>query len=74
MPYVMDLQELNENHAVVVGGKAANLGRLAAIDGVSVPAGFCLTTEAFDRFMHNGGPERDHGFLPSSDHKNSPGA
>lgn len=44
MPNVMELEALDENHAVLVGGKAANLGRLSDIDGVSVPAGFCLTT------------------------------
>ncbi|MFD7864349.1 PEP/pyruvate-binding domain-containing protein, partial [Streptomyces sp. NPDC059783] len=30
-----------------VGGKAANLGALSRIDGVRVPAGFCVTTDAF---------------------------
>ncbi|WP_052868821.1 rifamycin-inactivating phosphotransferase [Streptomyces niger] len=31
----------------VVGGKGAHLGALSRIDGVDVPAGFCVTTDAF---------------------------
>ena len=36
----------------LVGGKAANLSRLAA--SYRVPAGFCLTTVAYDRAMEDG--------------------
>lgn len=39
----------------LVGGKAANLARLASLH--PVPPGFCLTTAAFDRAW-NGGPPR----------------
>jgi len=35
----------------VVGGKGAQLGELSRIDGVRVPAGFCVTTDAFRRIM-----------------------
>ena len=35
----------------LVGGKAANLGELSRIDGIRVPAGFCVTTDAFRRVM-----------------------
>src|SRR5690242_21595584 len=35
----------------VVGGKAAHLGALTRIEGVRVPAGFCVTTDAFQRIM-----------------------
>lgn len=45
------LDQLGRNDVALVGGKAANLGELVRIDGVSVPPGFCVTTEAFDRFM-----------------------
>src|ERR1043165_7178336 len=31
----------------MVGGKGANLGELSRIDGISVPEGFCVTTEAY---------------------------
>ncbi len=49
--YVMDLQEVGEGQAALVGGKGARLGELARIDGVRVPPGFCVTTEAFLRIM-----------------------
>src|SRR5947209_6731257 len=35
----------------VVGGKGAHLGGLSRIDGICVPAGFCVTTDAFRRIM-----------------------
>src|SRR5690242_3458441 len=35
----------------VVGGKGAHLGGLSRIDGIRVPAGFCVTTDAFRRIM-----------------------
>ena len=35
----------------LVGGKGANLGELSRIDGIRVPAGFCVTTDAFRRVM-----------------------
>ena len=34
-----------------VGGKAAQLGGLSAIDGIDVPDGFCVTTTAFRRIL-----------------------
>ncbi|MFC7304178.1 rifamycin-inactivating phosphotransferase [Streptomyces monticola] len=49
--YVWDLQEADETHVAVVGGKAAHLGGLSRIDGIRVPAGFCVTTDAFRRVM-----------------------
>ncbi|MGC4936451.1 rifamycin-inactivating phosphotransferase [Kribbella sp. DT2] len=45
--YVLELHEVDESQGAVVGGKGANLGALARLDGVRVPAGFCVTTEAF---------------------------
>jgi phosphoenolpyruvate synthase/pyruvate phosphate dikinase len=35
----------------LVGGKGANLGELSRIEGLRVPAGFCITTDAFERTM-----------------------
>jgi len=35
----------------VVGGKGAHLGELSRIEGIRVPAGFCVTTDAFRRIM-----------------------
>ncbi|XXY70021.1 rifamycin-inactivating phosphotransferase [Sorangium sp. So ce291] len=49
--YVLDLQEIDRTKAKVVGGKGANLGELTRIEGIRVPAGFCVTTEAFQRIM-----------------------
>ncbi|WP_435187827.1 rifamycin-inactivating phosphotransferase [Streptomyces sp. bgisy126] len=47
--YVWDLQETDETRIGLVGGKGAHLGALSRLDGVRVPAGFCVTTEAFRR-------------------------
>nr|BFE78155.1 hypothetical protein GCM10020093_007560 [Planobispora longispora] len=49
--YVLDLQEIDETQVAVVGGKAAHLGGLSRIEGIRVPAGFCVTTAAFRRIM-----------------------
>ncbi len=49
--YVWDLQDVGETQVAVVGGKGAHLGGLSRIEGVRVPAGFCVTTEAFRRVM-----------------------
>ena len=49
--YVLDLQEVDETQVAVVGGKAAHLGGLSRIEGIRVPAGFCVTTAAFRRNM-----------------------
>ncbi|MFZ0189842.1 MAG: PEP/pyruvate-binding domain-containing protein, partial [Streptosporangiaceae bacterium] len=35
----------------LVGGKGARLGGLSRIDGIRVPAGFCVTTDAFRQIM-----------------------
>jgi pyruvate,water dikinase len=49
--YVVGLHEVDETQVAVVGGKGANLGSLSRIDGVRVPAGFCVTTDAFRRIV-----------------------
>ncbi|MFE7900993.1 rifamycin-inactivating phosphotransferase [Streptomyces sp. NPDC057424] len=49
--YVLDLHEVGETHVAVVGGKGAHLGALARIEGIRVPGGFCVTTDAFRRAM-----------------------
>jgi rifampicin phosphotransferase len=49
--YVLGLQEIDETQVAVVGGKGANLGELSRIDGIRVPPGFCVTTNAFRRIM-----------------------
>ncbi|MFD9561599.1 rifamycin-inactivating phosphotransferase [Streptomyces sp. NPDC059994] len=49
--YVLDLQEVDETQVAVVGGKGAHLGGLSGIEGIRVPGGFCVTTDAFRRIM-----------------------
>jgi len=49
--YVLDFQEIDQTQVAVVGGKGAHLGELSRIEGLRVPAGFCVTTDAFQRIM-----------------------
>ena len=49
--YVLGLQEIDRTQVAVGGGKGAHLGELTRIDGIRVPAGFCVTTDAFRRVM-----------------------
>lgn len=46
------LDDVGQDQVLLVGGKAANLGELRRIRGVRVPGGFCVTTVAFDRYVH----------------------
>ncbi|MFG3644549.1 rifamycin-inactivating phosphotransferase [Micromonospora sp. NPDC047762] len=48
---LLDLREVDETQVSMVGGKAAHLGALSRIDGIRVPAGFCVTTAAFRKVM-----------------------
>lgn len=47
--YVLSFQEIDKTKLPIVGGKGANLGELSKIDGISVPEGFCVTTEAYKK-------------------------
>ena len=49
--YVLSFQEIDQTQVAVVGGKAARLGELSRIEGLHVPPGFCVTTDAFQRVM-----------------------
>ena len=49
--YVLGLQEIDQTQVAVVGGKGAQLGELSRIEGIHVPAGYCVTTDAFRRVM-----------------------
>lgn len=49
--YVLDFEEIGRTQVALVGGKGAHLGELSRITGVRVPAGFCVTTDAFQRIM-----------------------
>jgi phosphoenolpyruvate synthase/pyruvate phosphate dikinase len=46
--YVVGFEEIDEGQDALVGGKGANLAELSRIDGIDVPAGFCVTTDAFE--------------------------
>src|SRR5262245_66357363 len=47
--YVLGLEEIDKTQVTLVGGKGAQLGELSRIEGIRVPAGFCVTTHAFRR-------------------------
>ena len=47
--YVLGFQEIGKTKLMTVGGKGANLGELSRIDGIQVPEGFCVTTEAYKK-------------------------
>ena len=49
--YVLDFQDIDQTQVAVVGGKGALLGELSRIEGIRVPAGFCVTTDAFQRIL-----------------------
>ncbi|HEX3526542.1 MAG TPA: rifamycin-inactivating phosphotransferase [Thermoanaerobaculia bacterium] len=49
--YVLDFQEIDQTQVAVAGGKGANLGELSRLEGLRVPAGFCVTTDAFRRIL-----------------------
>lgn len=49
--YVLGFQDIDQTQVALVGGKGANLGELSRIEGIRVPAGYCVTTDAFGRIM-----------------------
>src|SRR6266542_5395078 len=49
--HVLSFQEIDRTQVAVVGGKGAHLGELSRIEGIHVPAGFCITTNAFKQIM-----------------------
>jgi pyruvate,water dikinase len=46
---VRRFDEIDRTQVALVGGKGAHLGELSRIDGIRVPAGFCVTTDGFSR-------------------------
>jgi rifampicin phosphotransferase len=48
---LLGLEETDKTQVALAGGKGANLGELSRIEGIRVPAGFCVTTDAFRRVM-----------------------
>ena len=58
--YALDFEEIDQTQVALVGGKGAHLGELARIEGIRVPPGYCVTTDAFRRIMAE---------LPSTDER-----
>lgn len=49
--FILCFQDIDKTKLKVVGGKGANLGELTKIEGIYVPDGFCISTEAFKRII-----------------------
>jgi len=49
--FVLCFQDIDKTKLKVVGGKGSNLGELTKIQGILVPDGFCISTEAFKRII-----------------------
>lgn len=47
--YILGFQCIDKTKLAMVGGKGANLGELSKIEGIRVPEGFCVTTEAYKK-------------------------
>ena len=50
-PSVVDLRDVGVRDVGRVGGKGAHLGELTRAEGVDVPPGFCVTTDAYRRIV-----------------------
>jgi rifampicin phosphotransferase len=51
MDHVLDLLEIDHTDVASAGGKGASLGELSRIEGILVPSGVCVTTDAFQRLL-----------------------
>ncbi|MEO8335256.1 MAG: rifamycin-inactivating phosphotransferase [bacterium] len=49
--YVIGFDAIDRAQVAAVGAKGAHLGELSRIEGIRVPAGFCVTTHAFQRIV-----------------------
>jgi phosphoenolpyruvate synthase/pyruvate phosphate dikinase len=49
--YVLGFQDIDKTKIMIVGGKGASLGELSMIEGIRIPDGFCISTEAFKRII-----------------------
>lgn len=45
--FTLGFQNIDKTALPLAGGKGANLGELSRLEGIQVPAGFCITTEAY---------------------------
>ncbi|HAO07652.1 MAG TPA: phosphoenolpyruvate synthase [Chryseobacterium sp.] len=51
--YVFSFNEVSKKDHLLVGGKGAALGELSKIEGLQVPDGFCISTDAFKEITSN---------------------
>ena len=51
--YVLTFDKIHKSDLMKVGGKGVNLGELSRIEGIQVPHGFCVTTEAYRKTIEN---------------------
>ena len=51
--YVFAFKEIDKTKLAIAGGKGANLGELSRIEGINVPASFCVSTEAYKRIIED---------------------
>ncbi len=51
--YTMIFNEIDKDKLLIVGGKGLNLGELSRIEGLNVPSGFCVTTNAYKKIIKN---------------------
>lgn len=61
--FVIGVQEIDNalpisDRIARVGGKGANLGELSNLNGIRVPQGFCVTTEAYKKIVGENGALR----------------
>ncbi|TFH06881.1 MAG: phosphoenolpyruvate synthase, partial [Candidatus Atribacteria bacterium] len=49
--YIRTFRDVREADIATVGGKAANLIALKGIEGIRVPDGFCVTTDAYEQMF-----------------------
>jgi rifampicin phosphotransferase len=49
--YVIGFQDIDKTKIMAVGGKGANLGEISKVEGILVPDGFCISTDAFKRII-----------------------
>ena len=50
---VLGFNEIDKTKLMTAGGKGANLGELSRIDGILVPEGFCVTTNAYKKVVQD---------------------
>jgi phosphoenolpyruvate synthase/pyruvate phosphate dikinase len=57
--YIFSLKDIDRTNIKQAGGKAANLGELFKVKGISVPDGFCISTAVFKKVIEETAPIRE---------------